>query len=135
MNCVGIETIRVLDLAGYGITYPGIYTIELDVYCSDNALNPLRHLWKSGPCETPFGWNYIQVNPMIGFDNIGTAVEVGCDMHDWGCLPAYWPRKWAGGTGHKVHSGYVDGLHDLLRSLTGRSGCSPDQLGRDQGFV
>ena len=30
--------------------------------------------------------------PAWGFDNISTGLEVGCEMHDIGCLPALYPR-------------------------------------------
>lgn len=137
-GCWGLEWIRVLDFAGYGVQYPGLFTIELDVYCSDESESPFHHLWNSGPLETAFGWNYFYVNPMVsldpctehnriysgltvtmtftgtegqypavGFDNVGTAVETGCVMHDIGCLPAFRPRGYLGGSDPRVHSGYV----------------------------
>jgi hypothetical protein len=28
-------------------------------------------------------------------------------MHDYGCLPAVYPRDWCGGADPKVHSGYI----------------------------
>ena len=127
-----------LDFAGYGESYPGLFTIELDVYCSDENGNPSGHLWNSGPRETRFGWNYFSVSPyvrldqhcdnfyqnptiivtmtftgtegkypVVGFDNIGTAVEAECAMHDYGCLPAFRPRGYLGGEDPKVHSGYA----------------------------
>jgi hypothetical protein len=45
--------------------------------------------------------------PAVGFDNMGTSSQTGCLMHDVGCLPAVFPRGWMGGSGPKVHSGYV----------------------------
>jgi hypothetical protein len=141
MTCRSIETIRVLDFAGYGTVYPGLFTIELDLYCCDTEGYPCYHLWNSGPFETQYGWNYIEARapvstvtcleecdlwwtdssialtmtmtgteglyPAVGFDNISSSVHTGCIMHDYGCLPAVYPRTWAGGTGPKVHSGYL----------------------------
>jgi hypothetical protein len=136
-----LGSIAVLDFAGYGSVYPGLFTVEMDVYCADETPDPLSHLWNSGPIETHFGWNYLEVDPpvyvwpcwdyeewppaapaivvtmtfvgseggypMIAFDNIGTAVEVGCLMHDYGCLPALYPRSRMGGDDPSIHSGYV----------------------------
>jgi hypothetical protein len=43
--------------------------------------------------------------PMFAFDNISTPVEQGCVMHDYGCLPALYPRPhvshWP-----NMHTGY-----------------------------
>jgi hypothetical protein len=137
-NCHTLEAMRVLDFAGYGTVYPGLFTVEFDVYCSAVSQSPFVPLWTSGPVETHHGWNYIQVDPplsvcpcceydfmypsfivtltmvgedavfpAVGFDNIGTPVELGCEMHDAGCLPAVYPRDQCGGTDPRVHSGYV----------------------------
>jgi hypothetical protein len=122
-NCHEIEQVRVLDFAGYGTYYPGLFTFELDLWCA--AGGPGIHLWNSGPLETGFGWNYFLVEPFVcitdcmgfccddempivlltathtgtngvypawGMDNISTAIETGCIMHDYGCLPAVYPR-------------------------------------------
>lgn len=136
-----LEWIRILDFAGYGTIYPGLFTIKMDVYCSDETPNPLSHLWSSGPLETHLGWNYFEIDPplivtqcceqegpppvyptivvtmtmigvqglypQVGFDNISTAVDVGCLMHEYGCMPAVYPRAWAGPGDPGVHSGYV----------------------------
>jgi hypothetical protein len=64
-NCNHLEQIRVLDFAGYGTYYPGLFTINFDVWCC--ICEPIHihiHLWSSGPWETSFGWNYIPV-PLI----------------------------------------------------------------------
>jgi hypothetical protein len=125
MNCQALETIRILDFAGYGTTYPGLFTMEFDVWCPPC---PLVNLWNSGPLETHFAWNYFDVipplslcpcwdgmdltfvvtmhmigsdatYPALGLDNISTAVQTPCEMHDLGCLPAVYPRT-------SVQSGY-----------------------------
>lgn len=141
--CHQLETIRILDFAGYGTVYPGLFTIEFDVYCCMAAIGiPFLHLWNSGPVETGFAWNYFDVNypygisfcdcctvplpdcwpriivtatmtgtngvyPAWGMDNISTSLEVACEMHDYGCLPALYPRSGTGGPEPMVHSGFV----------------------------
>jgi hypothetical protein len=45
--------------------------------------------------------------PKVGFDNISTAIERGCPLHDLGCLPAAYPRNRMGDEGLCVHSGYI----------------------------
>ena len=143
-----LETIRILDYAGYGTIYPGQFTIQMDVYCSDELGCPVGpSLWTSGPVETHFRWNYIDVDPPLcltpcstipspvpaaprvlvtatmtgtdgiypqwGFDNISTPLEMGCVMHDTGCLPAIYPRPVVSHY-DRIHSGYYyEGLDYL----------------------
>jgi hypothetical protein len=124
-NCHTLETVRVLDFAGYGTVYVGWFTFQLDVWCPPC---PFIRLWQSGPCETHFGWNYFDVIPPLcltpcfdgegltfvvtatmtgsyagypawGFDNVSTPVTTGCNMHDIGCMAAVFPRMF-------VNSGY-----------------------------
>jgi hypothetical protein len=127
LNCHTVETIRVLDFAGYGTIYPGLFTVEFDLYCAGYS-GPTFRLWNSGPVETGYGWNYINAHvfvtscmagppevpfvitathtgsdgmfPAWGMDDISTPVRTGCALHDIGCLPALYPRI-------AVHSGYV----------------------------
>jgi hypothetical protein len=65
--CQTLEQIRVLDFAGYGTVYPGLFTVEFDVYCAGEfccgTVAPMIHIWNSGPWETHFAWNYIPVEP------------------------------------------------------------------------
>jgi hypothetical protein len=63
MNCHEIEIIRILDFAGYGEYYPGLFTIEFDIWCAEGG--PGIHLWNSGPVETGFAWNYFYVDPPV----------------------------------------------------------------------
>lgn len=60
-----IEQFRVLDFAGYGTIYPGLFTVEFNIYCSDFVGCPVGpSLWNSGPVEFCVGgWNYVDVNP------------------------------------------------------------------------
>jgi hypothetical protein len=139
-NCHVLETIRFLDFAGYGSVHPGLFTVEFDVYCSDEYGCPIGpSLWNSGPYETHFAWNYVDVDPPVticgcavdpgpppsgprilvtvthtgpegiypawGFDNISTPLDFGCSMHDYGCLPALYPRPYFS---HytTIHSGF-----------------------------
>jgi hypothetical protein len=64
-NCHTLESLRMLDFAGYGTIYPGLFTVEFDVYCSGRSQSPFMHLWNSGPVETVHGWNYILVEPPL----------------------------------------------------------------------
>ncbi len=58
-----LETIRVLDFSGFGTVYPGLYTVRFDVYCSDENGCPVGpSLWNSGPKETAYSWNYIEID-------------------------------------------------------------------------
>jgi hypothetical protein len=139
-QCHRLERIRILDFAGYGIYYPGWFTVRFDVYCSDELGCPVGpQLWTSGPYETGRGWNYVEVEPVLcltqccpdpsmpaysprilvvsemtgtmgiypawGLDNISTPIQTGCEMHDFSCLPAVYPRPYSS---HYpvVHTGY-----------------------------
>jgi hypothetical protein len=151
MNCMVLETVRILDFAGYGTVYPGLFTIDIVVGCPPW---PYVILYDSPPLETHFGWNYIDIippvslcpcfggyflkyivwihfkgtdctYPAIGMDNISTALEQTCEMHDLGCLPAVWPRDET-----MIHSGYYgNGSPDVynppLRFCDGRD-TTPD---------
>jgi hypothetical protein len=141
VNCRTLEMIRVLDFAGYGCgRYPGMFTVEFDVYCCDELGCPIGpSLWNSGPYETCYAWNYIEVDPPLalcncpvdpgdpgagprflvtathtgsdgiypawGMDNVSTAVQTGCPMHDLGCLPALYPRPYTSNYS-SMHSGF-----------------------------
>jgi hypothetical protein len=125
LNCQSLETIRILDFAGYGTIYPGLFTIQFDVWCPPC---PLVNLWNSGDVETGPGWNYFDIIPPLsicpcfdgmdltfvvtatmvgtdatypawGMDNVSTAIETACELHDYGCLPLVYPRA-------SVMSGY-----------------------------
>jgi hypothetical protein len=77
-ECHVLETIRILDYAGYGCypQYEGLYTVEFEVYCAGEDGCPVGPaIWSSGPYETCFGWNYIQVEPPISICNC--AVDPG----------------------------------------------------------
>jgi hypothetical protein len=60
-----IQQFRVLDFAGYGTTYPGLYTVDFAIYCSDAQGSPVgAALWTSGPQELCVGsWTTIDVAP------------------------------------------------------------------------
>jgi hypothetical protein len=66
VDCHVVEQIRVLDFAGYGCSHPGLFTVEFEVFCSDEYGCPVGPpLGSSGPCETCFGWNYVPLDPPI----------------------------------------------------------------------
>jgi hypothetical protein len=60
-----VEQFRILDFAGYGTIYPGLFTVDFDIYCADAAGCPVGgSLWNSGPVEFCVGgWNYVDVDP------------------------------------------------------------------------
>jgi len=61
-NACYMEQIRVLDFAGYGTIYPGLFTVRFDAYCSDERGCPIGPaLWTTGPVELcTGGWNYVR---------------------------------------------------------------------------
>ncbi len=69
-QCHTLYRLRVLDFAGYGTIYPGDFTVEFDVWCSDEYGCPVGpSLWNSGPFETGGGdnppWYSVHVTPPI----------------------------------------------------------------------
>jgi hypothetical protein len=62
-----IEQFRVLDFAGYGTIYPGLFTVNFDIWCADERGCPVGpSLWNSGPKEfCAAGWNYVPVTPNL----------------------------------------------------------------------
>jgi hypothetical protein len=48
---------------------------------------------------------YNTTYPSWGFDNISTGVEVGCDMHEYSCLPSLYPRPY-NSYYPTIHSGF-----------------------------
>jgi hypothetical protein len=81
----------------YFLVSPGI---QLDQVCQDYVQHPTIIVTMT---FTGTEGAY----PAVGFDNIGTAVEAACQMHEYACLPVSYPRGWAGGDDPRVHSGYV----------------------------
>jgi hypothetical protein len=47
------------------------------------------------------------IYPQFGMDNISTSIEQGCPLHDYGCLPAAYPRVACGAGTPMVRSGYI----------------------------
>ena len=138
-QCHHITGFRVLDFAGYGVVYPGLYTVRFAIYCCDATGCPVGGpLWQSDPYETQSDWNIVPVDPPLpvtscciqpsppasprvlvtathigsdctypqwGCDNVSGSLEQACAMHEAGCLPAAYPRPYAGHYS-TVHSGY-----------------------------
>jgi hypothetical protein len=169
LNCHVIEQLRILDFAGYGTVRGGLFTVEFEIYCSDQYGCPIGPpIWNSGPYETHFAWNYIPVDPPLticdcavspgpppsgprilvtathtgpegiypswGFDNISTPLEQGCALHDYGCLPALYPRPYVS---HwpTMHSGFygVDFRYCPPQGFTDGRDTTPD--GSQFGFI
>ena len=140
LQCFKVEQIRLLDFAGYGTVYPGLFTVEFGIYCADAQGCPVGEaLWTSGPWETGYAWNYIPVDPPVclndcateidpvpgyprilvtatmigtdatypafGFDNISTGIEQACEMHDYSCINALYPRPYVSNY-PTIYSGY-----------------------------
>jgi hypothetical protein len=139
-QCHDVTGFRFIDFAGYGTVYPGMFTVEFEIYCCDELGCPVGDaLWNSGPIETHGGWNNVFLDtaiivtacstepgpasprlllaarhigsdctyPQWGFDNISGPLydPVGCEMHDRGCLPAFWPRPTESHY-DEIHSGW-----------------------------
>lgn len=65
-DCMNLQRLRVLDFGGYGDVYPGLFSVEFDVYCSNDRGCPIGpSLWNSGACNLIKGWNYIDVEPLL----------------------------------------------------------------------
>jgi len=68
-------------------------------------------------------------HPEWGMDMIGPAVEEGIEMHDYGCLPALYPRPYVSHY-ETMHSGYygIGGFeHCPPRFLKDKSDTTPDK--------
>ena len=64
--CYEIMGVRVLDFAGYGVIYPGLFTVRFDIYCADEDGCPVGgSLGNSGPYETDFSWNDVVFSPAV----------------------------------------------------------------------
>ncbi len=73
-NCHDVVGLSVLDFAGYGTAYPGLFTVEFDVYCADENNAPIGlPLASSGPIETTEGWNNIVFLPSIPITDCATS--------------------------------------------------------------
>ena len=65
-NCHDLTGFSFVDFAGYGTIYPGLFTVEFEVYCSDELGRPQGDaLWTSGPYESHFSWNDITITPPV----------------------------------------------------------------------
>jgi hypothetical protein len=95
LNCHYLDSFRVMDFAGYGTVYPGLFTVEFDIYCADECCGaePITHLWNSGPVETIFPYNTIVIDPPLCLTDCSrsdpnfviTATHIGSD----GSYPAW----------------------------------------------
>jgi hypothetical protein len=74
---MSLEQFRVLDFAGYGTIYPGLYTVRFDVWCADvNGCPVGPPLWSSGPKEfCTAGWNYVNVYPYVSLSDCYTQLQ------------------------------------------------------------
>ena len=66
VECQHVMGFRVLDFSGYGLVYPGYYTVKFNIYCADETGCPVgTSLWESPPIETVSEWNTIAVEPPL----------------------------------------------------------------------
>jgi hypothetical protein len=90
--CFELISFRVLDFAGYGTAYPGLFTVKFDVWCSDDNGCPVGPpIWTNPSYETAYGWNYVNLHiSLLGCETeynptpaaaqfLITATEVGAD--------------------------------------------------------
>jgi hypothetical protein len=129
-NCKHIERIRVLDFAGYGTMYPGLFTVEFSIWPSDSEGCPIGPSIWSSPFETKLGWNCVEIDPSVcidpwprvlvtaehigtwggdypmwALDNISSPIMEGLALQDYGGLPALYPRPYVSHYS-TIHSGY-----------------------------
>jgi hypothetical protein len=128
-DCNHISRIRVLDFAGEGTIYPGLFTVEFSIWPSDSEGCPIGPAIWSSPFEAKRGWNCVEIDPPVcidpwtrvlvtaehigsegyypvwGFDNVSGPILEGLWLHDEGCLPILYPRP---DVSHytTIHSGY-----------------------------
>jgi hypothetical protein len=64
-----LEQMVFIEFTGLPATYPGLYTVEFDLYCAGEVCcgpqEPVLHLWNSGPYECVYAWNYLDVDPPL----------------------------------------------------------------------
>jgi hypothetical protein len=68
-DCRVLEGIRILDFAGYGTVYPGLFDIQFYVWCCIGPPGPDHEhvlLWVSPVLVTHFAWNYFWLDELGG---------------------------------------------------------------------
>lgn len=64
--CQHIVGFRVLDFAGYGVVYPGMFTVRFGIYCCTAEGCPVGPpLWESPPTETEKYWSSVMIEPPL----------------------------------------------------------------------
>ncbi len=65
-ECHDLTGFSFIDFAGYGTLYPGLFTVEFEIYCSDEFGCPVGDaIWNSGPYESHYSWNDVPVSPAV----------------------------------------------------------------------
>jgi len=78
-----LEGFRVLDFAGYGTMYPGLFTVSFNIWCADENGCPIGpSLWDSGPKELCAAWNYVWLYPWLSTTYCYTELQ-----HNIKCCP------------------------------------------------
>lgn len=75
-DCHDLTGFSFIDFAGYGTMYPGLFTVEFEIYCSDEFGCPVGDpVWNSGSVETHFSWNDIAVSPAVILTDCSTGPD------------------------------------------------------------
>jgi hypothetical protein len=78
-QCQSLARIRFLDFNGYGTVWPGIFSVEFDLYCCDEQGCPIGpSLWNSGRLDPAYAWNYVDIEPPICIT--GCSVDPGSPL-------------------------------------------------------
>jgi len=74
--CFHLEQFRVLDFAGYGTAYPGLFSVVFDLYCCDDLGCPIGSaFWRSRSYDTAYGWNYILLDPAMSLASCAVNID------------------------------------------------------------
>lgn len=74
--CFSPYTLRVLDFAGYGTAYPGLFSVKFEMYCADEDGCPVGEaLVRTRSYDTAYGWNYIDIEPYYSLEDCATSMN------------------------------------------------------------
>jgi len=74
--CFSPLQFRILDFAGYGTAYPGLFSVEFAMYCSDEQGCPVGSaLTRTRTYDTSYGWNYIEIDPYSSVVDCATSID------------------------------------------------------------
>ncbi len=74
--CFSPSELRILDFAGYGTAYPGLFSVVFEMYCCDEDGCPVgAALTRTRPYDTAYGWNFIEIYPYSSLEDCATIVN------------------------------------------------------------